>query len=158
VTSTSNLLRTRFKLVTAMGNSGACDEALPLIVEGLEWIENIDTKLNDLEAKKKVKEFDANIDISTILSMKNTNLDNKAYLLVSKSRCSKNVASMGMAAYEAAMTRPQMAYAMEHAESVGKIVEQIKSSGMDPNNVFTSWEFEDDDDQTAKLSFKFKRV
>lgn len=154
ITSTSNLLRTRFKLVTAMSNSGDCKSARKLIEEGLDWIKTIETNLNKNnhsemnESNKK--------EASTILSLKNANLDNKAYFLIAKSRCSEDVISMASTAYEAAMTRPQMEYAINYAQSVVKIVEQLQSNGLDPQKVMTDWEVEDNSSQKATLSFRLK--
>ena len=144
ITSTENLLRTRFKLVTALSNSGACDEAKPLILEGLKWIDTISTTIGNMDKSEEVS------------STENVNLDNKAYFLIAKSRCSDSVASMAAAAYEAVITRPQMQYALDHAKSVGKIVEKVNSSQLDSQKVMTSWELEEKDGQTAKLSFHLK--
>ncbi len=154
MTSTSNLLRTRFKLVTAMSNSGDCKSARKLIEEGLDWIKSIETKLNNYiegEMNKANKK-----EASTVLSLKNANLDNKAYFLIAKSRCSEDVVSMASSAYEAATTRPQMEYAINYAQSVVKIVEQVQSNGLDPQKVMTDWEVDDDSSQKATLSFRLK--
>ena len=150
ITRTSNLLRTRFKLVTAMTNSGDCDSALPLIEEGLDWIEGIEAMLNEIESNNKSSNE------TNIFSMKNGNLDNKAYFLVSKSRCSENLAALAATAYDAVITRPQMEYVLDHANSVTKIIEQVQSSGLDPQRVVTTWELENESSQTAKLSFQFR--
>ena len=153
ITSTSNLLRTRFKLVTALGNVGSCDEALPLILEGLEWIDAISTALDNIETSNSEED-----NTSLVSSMKLTNLDNKSYLLVTKSRCSEDVASMATVAYEAVMVSPHMGFALQHAESVVSIVQNVKSSGLDPEKVKTGWELENDTSQTAKLTFKLQRT
>jgi hypothetical protein len=150
VTSTSNLLRTRFKLVTAMGNLGNCKSAMMLIDEGLEWIDQITTILESVIIENDIK----NRDLSSLL---NANLDNKAYFLVARSRCSKTVIDMAAAAYQAAVTRPQMEYVIKHAESVSKIVEQIQASSLDPRRVLTFWELESESSQAAKLTFKIQQ-
>ena len=154
ITSTLNLLRTRFKLVTAMGNSGSCSNARPLIEEGLQWINSISKALDDIERKDDGNDGP---DLTLIQGMKNSNVENKAYLLVAKSRCATDVAGMASAAYEAVVASPQMDYAMNHAESVGEIVQKIQTSGVNPREVLTDWEFQDDSSQTAKLTFKFKK-
>lgn len=153
ITSTLNLLRTRFKLVTAMGNSGSCSDARPLIEEGLQWINSISKALDEIERNDDGNDRP---DSTLIQGMKNSNVENKTYLLVAKSRCAADVAGMASAAYEAAVASPQMDYAMNHAESVGEIVQKIKTSGLNPREVLTDWEFHDDSSQTAKLTFKFK--
>ena len=152
ITSTSSSLRTRFKLVTAMSNAGKCDSARPLIDEGLGWIDSIETSLDEFD-----RNDEAYKNFASLSSMKHANLDNKAYFLIAKSRCSKDVASMASTAYEAAVTRPQMEYALNYAQSVIKIVEQVQTSGLDPQKVLTSWQLENESDQIAKLSFSLKQ-
>ncbi len=156
ITRTSNLLRTRFKLVTAMGNSGSCKEARSIIDEGLAWTDSIDMAIEKIE-RNMIENGES--DLSVIHGMKNSNMDNKAYLLVAKSRCSADVAGMARAAYEAVLAKPQMEYALKYAESVGGIVEKIQSSGLNPAEVFTDWEMDNNTtrSQTAKMTFKFKQ-
>jgi len=163
ISSTSNLLRTRFKLVTAIGNSGACDKALPMILEGLGWIDDMATKLDSIEKEitndstdDTTENSSKSIIMSSVLSLKNANLDNKAYLLVAKSRCSGDVQGMASAAYEAVLARPQMDYVLKHAESVGSAVANIQQTGLDLHNIVTHWELENEASQTAKLSFVMK--
>jgi len=145
-----NLLRTRFKLVTAMGNSGSCEEAIPLILEGLQWIDDISRKL---DPSNFIHDALSSSSSSYIASLKEGNLDNKAYFLVSKSRCSKTVAAMAGSVYDAFVIRPEMNYVIQHAESVSDIVKKLQSSGLDPNKVYTYWEL-NDNNQIAQLSFR----
>ena len=167
MTRMSSMLQTRFKLVTAMGNSGSCDQAVPLIEEGLKWAEEILVEIEKEMQKKgqsggQGKEYDDFITGSkneTSLSKKHYSfkeiesvmLDNKAYLYVAKSRCAENVAIMASSAYEALVTK-NMDYTMHHAQSVNDVVGKIQEQGIDPRTVLLTWK-KNADGQTAKVDF-----
>ena len=129
----SNLLQTRFKLVTAMGNAGLCGRALPLIEEALELIDG------------QVAEIDRQVQLLTApdsgYDKSRGGLQNsKAYLLVARSRCSVDLATMGYFAGAAVSAQPSMNYAHEYARSVAGLIQSAKEqSGLEPEQVAVGW-------------------
>ena len=144
ITRMENILSSRFKLVTAMGNAGHCDKARSLIDEGLAWIAEIDY---DLRAMQVTEE--RNTRAEELIGL---NWNNKAYLLVARSRCSENLADMIKHAYAAVAARPNLDYATNHAQSVSQI--SNKAGGIDPETLQLIWTTKEGS-QSANLSFGF---
>ena len=174
----SNLLQTRFKLVTAMGNAGMCARALPLIEEGLDLIARqvaeIDRQYHQQQQEQQQQlatttgELTSNSSPSSSPSSSpprsqyekaRTGLTNsKAYLLISRSRCSSDLATMGHYAGAAVSAQPSMAYAHEYARSVAGLIQDAKvASGLEPEQVAVGWApHEDPAVQVYERTFSFR--
>jgi len=119
----NSLMKTRFKLVTAMSNSGQCDRAEPLIDEGLQMLSTLPIEAIDAGG-----------------SGLGSNLgNNKAYMLVGKSRCQKTLALMIHYAQQAVMSRPNLPYVTDYMASLADLEQQARQSGVDPNRVHISF-------------------
>ena len=140
-----SLLTTRFKLVTAMGNSGSCKEAVPLIEEGLAWIQ-------EFLSEQYINISGANDALESHKSLLQSLRNHKSYLYVSLSRCSETVAGMAANAYTAVQANPQQEYAQTHAQSVVDIVTKIQAAGLSPQKVGLHW-ITDSSGQTATVNF-----
>jgi len=143
-----NVMVTRFKLVLGLINSGNCDKARPLIEEGVTLI---DDSVRDMEMQMRNLGLNPNANAPThdageylFLNAKDSLMNAKAYLLVSKSRCATNIPSMGHIAYEAVMAKPDHNYAMTHAREVNGIIENIRKAGIDPMAIKMHWEMSAD--------------
>eukprot|EP00553_Chaetoceros_curvisetus_P003659 CAMPEP_0204634446 /NCGR_PEP_ID=MMETSP0717-20131115/29278_1 /ASSEMBLY_ACC=CAM_ASM_000666 /TAXON_ID=230516 /ORGANISM="Chaetoceros curvisetus" /LENGTH=299 /DNA_ID=CAMNT_0051652881 /DNA_START=231 /DNA_END=1133 /DNA_ORIENTATION=- len=162
-----NIIRSRFKYVTALGNAGECDEAISLIDEAFIWMEQnakdlLSMKqqaLEDRTTRSRSSATTIDTDATDVTMMKSinslieTNLDNQAYLYVAKSRCASDVASMASLAYAAIETRPTMTYAHDHASSISEIVQSVRQRGLDPKDVKAIRSRLSEDSQTVELSF-----
>jgi len=139
-----NLMITRFKLSLALVNSGNCDKARPLIEEGLTLI---DDAVRDTEIQIQKLGYNPNDHIPksdtaaySLAQVKENLMNSKAYLLVCKSRCATNIPDMGLFAYDAVMAKPDLDYAMTHAQEVSSIVKNIREAGLEPMDVKIIWE------------------
>jgi len=177
----AEVFKTRFKLVTALANSGECGRARPLIEEALallspQHLRAIDNRraeasrasvASPLSAASALSSSSSSGLVNTVTTpvsvysvaaqdttaattttttttaaavrthrrwadgpeaydkVKGALLANKAYLLVGKSRCGRNLAEMASAAALAVETSPAMAYARNHAEAVAGVVTQL---------------------------------
>jgi len=138
--SLSSSMTTRFKLVTAMGNSGDCVNARPIIEEGLTMIEDaikdIDIEMLSPEYRQDNQNHPKRGSETYSLEEINSTLkSNNAYMLVAKSRCALDIVSMGQFAFEAVSILPVLEYAMNHATSVNSLIENIQSAGLDLRDV-----------------------
>lgn len=142
---TTNILQSRFKFTTAMGNGGHCNQARSLIDDGLIVAENIHRDLLIM------KQSGAGGNERQVDSAISRNMKNKAYLSVVRSRCSENLADMINHAVAAATLFPGDPFFMNHANQVGRTAEQVQAAGIDPKLVKLSWTITEG--QTAVLSF-----
>lgn len=157
--SLSNLMLTRFKLVTAMGNSGDCANARLLIEEGLKLIDNavqnIERQMQELGYDPKTKDSDRVAELYSFQKTKGSLINTKAYLLVSKSRCATDIPSMGQFAHDAVLAQPGNEYTKSHAQEISNMLENIRKAGIEPKNIQLSWEMSADG-QNAKLNFEME--
>ena len=163
----TNILQTRFKLVTAMGNAGQCGRALPLIEEALVLIDQQLAEIERQTSQFAQHPLSTNFDSVRDLHVGNTEFsstamhtdalnsgptkdkydkvrhgltNSKAYLLISRSRCSSDLATMGHYAATAVSTQPSMAYAHEYANSVvGLIKNAQETTGLSPERIAVGW-------------------
>mmetsp|Transcript_35632 Transcript_35632/g.42555 ORF Transcript_35632/g.42555 Transcript_35632/m.42555 type:complete len:206 (+) Transcript_35632:251-868(+) len=155
----SNQMMTRFKLVTAMGNSGDFANARPLIDEGLALLT---VAIRDIEQQMQELGYDQNDsrrdeEVHLFVSTRKSLMDCKIYLLVAKSRCATNIADMARFAIEAVTTGPQQMYARDHAQNTNDIVRQITESGLNPKDVVVIWEASADG-ETGTFGFALKTM
>jgi len=155
----AGILHTRFKLVTAMGNSGDCKGAMPLINEGLTWIEHL---LQDIDNETAAISHSAQeVHRSTVdgtrsfSDLKEPVLQSKAFLLVAKTRCADNLVDMAKYAYNAVIAKPGMDYSMQHAQSVNDIITQLQAQNINIENVEVTRKV-GENSQTAHVSFNLR--
>jgi len=136
----ASILQTRFKLVTAMGNVGRCDEANKIIDDGLKLIETSIRKIHKMKNSITVEDDERNTkDMSdereslndAMNSIEEAMISNKAYMLVSKSRCASTLLDMAKYAYAAVQIKANMEYSLEHAKTVSELVDQTQSAHVD---------------------------
>jgi hypothetical protein len=135
----ASILQTRFKLVTAMGNIGQCDEANRIIDDALQLIESSLREIYDIKKSSVLDKEILETEISdetaafsdSIKSIEEAVISNKAYILVSKSRCSSTLLDMAKFAYAAVQTKANMDYCLEHAKTVSELVAQTQSANVD---------------------------
>jgi hypothetical protein len=106
------LLNTRFKLTTALGNSGHCSRANTLIDEALELIEDrlpeLAKEIQKAEAIAKPEDKFLQLELKNFRESDSQLRRNKAYLLVVKSRCSTDLQSMAQYAAAAVQASPNL--------------------------------------------------
>ena len=125
-----NFTNVRFKLVTALGNSGYCDKALPLIDEALDLLyPQLQAAATAAAAGKAAPEATIGRKASSsYMSAANGLKAATTYLLVGRSRCAPNLAVALTAAGEAVTLSPGMAFAAEHAQQLMGLALNAKQS------------------------------
>ena len=125
-----NFTNVRFKLVTALGNSGYCDKALPLIDEALDLLyPQLQAAATAAAAGKAAPEATIGRKASSsYMSAANGLKAATTYLLVGRSRCAPNLAVALTAASEAVTLSPGMAFAAEHAQQLMGLALNAKQS------------------------------
>jgi hypothetical protein len=143
----ASIVQTRFKLVTAMGNVGRCDEARRIIDDGIKIIEASLRDINEMKVDSVIRQ---NEDVKdSIHSIEDVMITNKAYMLVSKSRCAQTLLDMAKFSLAAVQLRSGMDYVLEHAKIVNELIENTYI----PLEKVIIVRTVSDDGQSAQVSF-----
>jgi hypothetical protein len=138
-THTKSLMQTRFIATHSMAHAGQCKEALPLIDEGINIIDDI---LQTLAVELSTRDHGNDFERSRFYTFQEIQLGistEKAALLVTKSKCAPHLESMAQISFQALEARGDNENVIDHIRKVSDLIERAKMAKKDPKDIRLLW-------------------